>query len=834
MRRKKQMRAETIIPARDKSLPNFASWLLSFTVTMLLAFGFTMMLSTAFKFGFEFQNVLLWTFISALIITIVHLIDNKIVSIIALASPAVFFVLALIFDIFQCRQGAVEFLSYAQTYVIYILPGSYGEPGKSNDLILTFLALYNLIPISITAFTMTKRKLIPLSLLFYAPEFFFSVANVVMTPEQVPCICAATGILLLVLAHAFRNKIRKTADKIILILMIPSFLVALIIGLIFPMKGYAQDQIARDIIRSTRNIVRLTISSDNPVYEMLDTAENGLQDPDSIIELISAKQLVALYASDKDLSKVGPFNPGEGQVLGVYKKSNASYDNTFAKYENYTLYLKVESLDKYEDNRLTHTRIKVPVYKDDIDPSYYASGQYSITVDPLVDSSTDITPLYSDMYITPDAEPSMTALYNISNEKQTTFASYTIPVKGDFYTDEYLEKYVYGTCLEVPERTRDALTLSQALPEWYRDCLYGRSDMSDCDKVRAVTSYVSYLHPYDKDTEYTPDGVDFVPWFVTEADTGICVHYATTTVILLRMIGIPARYCSGFSYSRCYPDTQSLVYNADAHAWFEFFVPGYGWIMGDSTPGLAFRASAFNIEAVSAAYPEIEELSFSRPRTRATDIGVNSTPTPTPVETSESDETEPSDETMESAETSEDPDNPETSETTVPTNESGEPVQTSSSTPSSTDPSSSDAGTAETTANVPEEDPVDWDAVFEVLENVLKVLVTVLIVAVVLFLARFGYATYWKVQFSVKNAGEKIVAYYHYYSFMHRLLKKRMPSPATEIVDKVAFSHEKITKNDLNSFIRLSSKSLGMLSGRLPKYKQFFFRALEVEIKPYK
>ena len=101
-------------------------------------------------------------------------------------------------------------------------------------------------------------------------------------------------------------------------------------------------------------------------------------------------------------------------------------------------------------------------------------------------------------------------------------------------------------------------------------------------------------------------------------------------------------------------------------------------------------------------------------------------------------------------------------------------------------------------------------------------------------LIRFGYVTYWRVKFSVKNAGEKIVAYYHYYSFMHRLLKKRLPAPASEIVDKVAFSHEKITKNDLNSFIRLSSKSLRMLTGRLPKYKRFVFELLEVEVKPYK
>ena len=209
--------------------------------------------------------------------------------------------------------------------------------------------------------------------------------------------------------------------------------------------------------------------------------------------------------------------------------------------------------------------------------------------------------------------------------------------------------------------------MSGKLPDWYIDCLYGRSTLSDCDKVRAVTGFVRSLHPYSKSTVYPPDGADFVPWFISDAETGICVHYATTTVILLRMIGIPARYVCGFTYDRAYPDYTSYVYAEEAHAWFEFFVPGYGWIMGDSTPGMAPMAAPFDINAVSAAYPEIEDEVFSRNRENITDHLIQgATPTPEPepstvVETSESTD-ESSEDTPPSVDVSE-PDKTEPSET---------------------------------------------------------------------------------------------------------------------------------------------------------------------------
>ena len=43
-----------------------------------------------------------------------------------------------------------------------------------------------------------------------------------------------------------------------------------------------------------------------------------------------------------------------------------------------------------------------------------------------------------------------------------------------------------------------------------------------------------------------PEGADFATWFLQEAKSGYCVHFATTGTVLLRALGIPARYAEGY------------------------------------------------------------------------------------------------------------------------------------------------------------------------------------------------------------------------------------------------------------------------------------------------
>jgi hypothetical protein len=67
---------------------------------------------------------------------------------------------------------------------------------------------------------------------------------------------------------------------------------------------------------------------------------------------------------------------------------------------------------------------------------------------------------------------------------------------------------------------------------------------------------------------------------------GYCEYYATTMTMMLRELGIPARYVKGFLPGKRNPNTGTYeVQNRDAHAWVQVYFPGHGWITFDPTGG---------------------------------------------------------------------------------------------------------------------------------------------------------------------------------------------------------------------------------------------------------
>lgn len=78
-------------------------------------------------------------------------------------------------------------------------------------------------------------------------------------------------------------------------------------------------------------------------------------------------------------------------------------------------------------------------------------------------------------------------------------------------------------------------------------------------------------------------GRDLERFLLTDR-AGHCEYFATSTVLLLRALGIPARYVTGYSvqeYSRL--EKRFLVRSRHAHAWAEAFVAGK-WVEVDTTP----------------------------------------------------------------------------------------------------------------------------------------------------------------------------------------------------------------------------------------------------------
>jgi len=71
---------------------------------------------------------------------------------------------------------------------------------------------------------------------------------------------------------------------------------------------------------------------------------------------------------------------------------------------------------------------------------------------------------------------------------------------------------------------------------------------------------------------------------------GFCMQYASTMILLLRELGIPARLAQGFLPGNLILGTREVVVaNRDAHAWVEVYFPGYGWHPFDPTGGSVAR-----------------------------------------------------------------------------------------------------------------------------------------------------------------------------------------------------------------------------------------------------
>ncbi|MCY7417146.1 MAG: DUF3488 and transglutaminase-like domain-containing protein, partial [Chloroflexi bacterium] len=66
---------------------------------------------------------------------------------------------------------------------------------------------------------------------------------------------------------------------------------------------------------------------------------------------------------------------------------------------------------------------------------------------------------------------------------------------------------------------------------------------------------------------------------------GFCQQYATTMVMMLRSLGVPARYVEGYLPGRPLSDGQYEVDASAAHAWAEVWFTNVGWVRFDPTPG---------------------------------------------------------------------------------------------------------------------------------------------------------------------------------------------------------------------------------------------------------
>ncbi|MCL6431684.1 MAG: DUF4129 domain-containing protein [Anaerolineae bacterium] len=141
---------------------------------------------------------------------------------------------------------------------------------------------------------------------------------------------------------------------------------------------------------------------------------------------------------------------------------------------------------------------------------------------------------------------------------------------GEEYPPEIVDRY-----LALPEVPRRVLDLAREI---------AAEAGTPYDKALAIEQHLR-RYDYDLEIPAPPEGTDVVDYLLFSTRRGYCDYYATAMVVMLRAVGVPARYAAGYATGHYdYARRAYMVTERDAHAWVEVFFPGYGWVEFEPTP----------------------------------------------------------------------------------------------------------------------------------------------------------------------------------------------------------------------------------------------------------
>jgi len=102
------------------------------------------------------------------------------------------------------------------------------------------------------------------------------------------------------------------------------------------------------------------------------------------------------------------------------------------------------------------------------------------------------------------------------------------------------------------------------------------------DKVVAVREYLLKHYKYSMD--FQKGSQDPISDFLLNKKSAHCQYFAASAVMLLRSVGVPARYATGFWAHEQGDDGSLIVRGRDAHAWCEAYIDKVGWLNVEATP----------------------------------------------------------------------------------------------------------------------------------------------------------------------------------------------------------------------------------------------------------
>lgn len=421
---------------------------------------------------------------------------------------------------------------------------------KTSDATVLFIFLLFIVCeiISVSLIRLKKSILIYItSLLILAPCFIM----VTTLPSVTPLIIAVSILLALYITGYTRKYSDKTGS---IILSVTSIILAITLSIlcaVFPLEYYERYEWQDNMLNNLNEIMDIRTDNNNNLASQLKNLKTDIQD---------SQKLSNLGKFRLDRNAVLSVLNEEGGIVYLKKMAYADYkDNEWKilskdEAKSYPDDFNVFDITSSDDENLKKLHLKALYREDLIYTTYYSkTTEYGAVGDTCIENIDNVKEYIIEYY--PSNSDNL-----IKNQSEKI--------------DEY-EKFVYDTYTKLPDKTKKKLL--EIADE------NGLSNLSTDDIPQAVKSFIITRGEYSLVPDNMPAGSDFASWFIEGNSKGYCVHYATSAATMLRALGIPARYVTGY-FAPTQKNKYMNVTNCNSHAWVEYYDKNIGWVALDPTP----------------------------------------------------------------------------------------------------------------------------------------------------------------------------------------------------------------------------------------------------------
>ncbi len=143
-----------------------------------------------------------------------------------------------------------------------------------------------------------------------------------------------------------------------------------------------------------------------------------------------------------------------------------------------------------------------------------------------------------------------------------------------------------------------------------RNDLYHIASQFEGDLFDKLADLKNYLHLHCRYTlSPPPTQQDPIRDFLFINRQGYCEHFASSTALLARTLGIPSRVSYGWAGGEYFEAQNLFVFRAkDAHAWCELYLDELGWVIFDTTPETSDALPETKRAEAQETPPSLQEL----------------------------------------------------------------------------------------------------------------------------------------------------------------------------------------------------------------------------------